>query len=80
MPRIEGWGRLPAGVRQPLTDRIRDWAISKVGLNRLASGSNLSRRCPETTVFLGQAAKGSPPTASVLICRHNWPIVMPALT
>jgi hypothetical protein len=35
MPRIECWDNFPAGVRQPLIDRMRDRAISIADLNQL---------------------------------------------
>jgi hypothetical protein len=35
MPKIEPWDNLPAGVRQHLTDRMRDRAITIADLNRL---------------------------------------------
>jgi len=35
MPRIEAWDNLPPNVRQHLTDRMRDRAISVADLNQL---------------------------------------------
>jgi len=35
MPKIESWGNLPASVREHLTARMRDRAISIADLNQL---------------------------------------------
>jgi hypothetical protein len=35
MPKTERWDNLPANVRQHLTDRMRDRAISIADLNQL---------------------------------------------
>ena len=35
MPKIDSWGNLPAGVREHLTARMRDRAISIADLNQL---------------------------------------------
>lgn len=35
MPQIEGWSRIPAGIRDHLVERMRDRNISLDDLNRL---------------------------------------------
>jgi len=47
MPRIETWRNLPAGVRQHLTDRMRDRAISITDLNHLRLWIDSNPEVPE---------------------------------
>ena len=70
MPRIARWDNLPANVRQHLTDRMRDRAISIAGLNRTRGAGRIlvqglrfiqdlrSRLVPQTFLLRGQSAKG----------------------
>ena len=47
MPRIDRWGKLPAGVRQHLIDRMRDRAISVADLNQLRLWIDSNPEAPE---------------------------------
>ena len=47
MPRIDPWGKLPAGVRQHLIDRMRDRAISVADLNQLRLWIDSNPEAPE---------------------------------
>lgn len=50
MPKIENWRSLPAGVRQHLTGRMRDRAISTADLNRLRLWIESKPECPGRVV------------------------------
>jgi hypothetical protein len=47
MPRIDPWGKLPAGVRQHLIDRMRDRAITVADLNQLRLWIDSNPEAPE---------------------------------
>jgi len=48
MPKIETWNNLPLGVRQHLTDRMRDRSIGIADLNRLRLWMDTQPEVPET--------------------------------
>ena len=48
MPKIESWPNLPAGVREHLTERMRDRAISIADLNQLRLWIDSKPEVPES--------------------------------
>jgi len=51
MPKIEKWGRFPAGVRQHLIDRVRDRKIGVADLNQLRHWIDSAPEVPEGDWF-----------------------------
>jgi len=47
MPKIENWGNLPVGVREHLTERMRDRAISIADLYQLRLWIDSKSEVPE---------------------------------